>query len=235
MNLWKIFAGHTGDWFDVKTASICTTELWDAVKSFVLNGLKIRLAVCPIIVSLGTLSTSCCQISTACVPLHSFSLLLQIEAWCNAGYQYYQGSCYKLYNVGKDFDGADSTCKHDGGYLVQIQSSDENNFVAGLYPFKEVNDLWIGATDREIEGTWRYTRNNQVLDYSNWGDGYLDNARGRQHCALMHRYHGLKTWDDRDCGHKKLYVCEKGEPWNVRAKVDFLFFSNIVEGIVIER
>ena len=31
INLWKIFAGHTGDWFDVKTASICTTELWDAL------------------------------------------------------------------------------------------------------------------------------------------------------------------------------------------------------------
>ena len=28
INLWKIFAGHTGDWFDVRTASICTTDLW---------------------------------------------------------------------------------------------------------------------------------------------------------------------------------------------------------------
>ena len=27
INLWKIFAGHTGDWFDVRTASICTTDL----------------------------------------------------------------------------------------------------------------------------------------------------------------------------------------------------------------
>ena len=34
INLSKILAGHTGDWFDVKTASICrpTTELWDALK-----------------------------------------------------------------------------------------------------------------------------------------------------------------------------------------------------------
>ena len=56
MNLWKILAGHTGDWFDVKTASICTTELWDALKSFILSSLKFKVALYPIIVSLDTLT-----------------------------------------------------------------------------------------------------------------------------------------------------------------------------------
>ena len=55
INLWKILAGHTGDWFDVKTASICTTELWDALKSFILTSLKFKVAAYPIIVSLDTL------------------------------------------------------------------------------------------------------------------------------------------------------------------------------------
>ena len=55
INLWKILAGHTGEWFDVKTASICTTELWDALKSFILTSLKFKVAHYPIIVSLDTL------------------------------------------------------------------------------------------------------------------------------------------------------------------------------------
>ena len=55
INLWKILAGHTGDWFDVKTASICITELWDALKSFILSSLKFKVAPYPIIVSLDTL------------------------------------------------------------------------------------------------------------------------------------------------------------------------------------
>ena len=42
INLWKILAGHTGDWFDVKTASICTTEHWDVLKSFILSRLKFK-------------------------------------------------------------------------------------------------------------------------------------------------------------------------------------------------
>ena len=55
INLWN-FAGHTGDWFDVRTASICTTDLWDALKSFILNSLKFKVAPYPTIVSLDTLN-----------------------------------------------------------------------------------------------------------------------------------------------------------------------------------
>ena len=54
MNVWKIFAGHTGDWFDVKTASI--TDLWDALKTFILNILKFKVVPYPVIVSLDTLT-----------------------------------------------------------------------------------------------------------------------------------------------------------------------------------
>ena len=60
INLWKVLAGHTGDWFDVKTALICTTELWDALKSFILTSLKFKVAPYPIIVSLDTLSCVFC-------------------------------------------------------------------------------------------------------------------------------------------------------------------------------
>ena len=56
INVWKIFPGYTGDWFDVKTASTCTTELRDALKSFILDSLKIKVAPHPIIVSLDTLN-----------------------------------------------------------------------------------------------------------------------------------------------------------------------------------
>ena len=63
INLWKIFAGHTSDWFDVKTASICTTELWDALKSIILTSLKIKVAPYPVIVSLDTLKGECGEIA----------------------------------------------------------------------------------------------------------------------------------------------------------------------------
>ena len=59
-NLSKSFAGHTGPVeidLTSKHASICTTELWDALKNFILTSLKIKVAPYPIIVSLDTLKT----------------------------------------------------------------------------------------------------------------------------------------------------------------------------------
>ena len=52
INPWKIFARHTGEEFDVKTASICTDELWDVMKSFIFDSLKIEVAPYPKVVSL---------------------------------------------------------------------------------------------------------------------------------------------------------------------------------------
>ena len=69
IKVWKIFPGYTGDWFDVKTASTCTTELWDALKSFILDSLKIKVAPHPIIVSLDTLKLA------AATRLFSFATL----------------------------------------------------------------------------------------------------------------------------------------------------------------
>ena len=63
INVWKFFAGHTEDWFDVKTASMCTNDLWDALKSFILNSLKFKVAPYPIIVSLDTWSVRRADVS----------------------------------------------------------------------------------------------------------------------------------------------------------------------------
>ena len=79
INLWKSLPGHTGDWFDVKTASICrsTTELWDALKSFILTSLKFKVAPYPIIVSLDTLSYE--QQKKPCVSFAIVPKLLKIN------------------------------------------------------------------------------------------------------------------------------------------------------------
>ena len=93
INLWKIFAGHTGDWFDVKTALICTTELWDTLKSFILTSLKIKVAPYPLIVSLDTLNgcseiISCPIFKTnifgcrSCIDLSNDTLFVKIR-WEN--------------------------------------------------------------------------------------------------------------------------------------------------------
>ena len=85
INLWKILAGHTGDWFDVKTASICITELWDALKSFILSSLKFKVAPYPIIVSLDTLKSDFWEENTctvkSCIKAVAFVQFFNFLVW----------------------------------------------------------------------------------------------------------------------------------------------------------
>ena len=51
------------------------------------------------------------------------------------------------------------------GYLVEIGSAEENYFVSNLLGDRYG---WIGATDYESEGVWRWGESGELVTYSNW-------------------------------------------------------------------
>jgi hypothetical protein len=53
-----------------------------------------------------------------------------------------------------------------GGYLVTINSAEENQFVYDLLP-SDWSGAWLGATDEAVEGTWRWVTG-EPFDYTNW-------------------------------------------------------------------
>ena len=128
---------------------------------------------------------------------------------CPSWWNRHSGSCYKLSNKAAIFEVAVQSCQISGAYLVEIQSENENNFVASLP--KTNMDLWIGYTDKVEEKKWVWIGSQTTGGYSNWHSGEPNNA-GNQDCALIWgHYQGRTTWDDRSCGDKKHFVCEMGK------------------------
>ena len=125
------------------------------------------------------------------------------------------GSCYNLSSSKQSFPDAVTWCKATpGAYLVEIQSSSENSFVAGL---RGNTNLWIGYSDQQIEGSWLWNNTGLPGRYTNWhkySDGSREpgNYNGVQHCAQLSGSgsHSL-TWDDRFCADKIQFVCERGK------------------------
>ena len=74
-----------------------------------------------------------------------------------------------------------------GGYLATITSLDENNDVDEIATSNE----WLGATDRELEGTWKWLTG-ENWTYSNWNPNEPNNSGNEDG---LHFYSNGK-WND---------------------------------------
>ena len=84
----------------------------------------------------------------------------------------FNGHRYKVVNEGMSWNEAESACEKEGGHLVTITSAEEQAFVKDLLEKDGLvmKHYWIGATDRENEGVWKWI-NGEEFGYSNWDPG----------------------------------------------------------------
>ena len=112
----------------------------------------------------------------------------------------YNGHAYKLYNIAATYDSAKATCDNSDGYLVEITSTGENNFIKGLANGIRV---WLGATDQEQEGSWKWSRGSSV-SYFNWATGEPNG--GEDEDCITQEADG--QWVDRTCTTTHIFICE---------------------------
>lgn len=69
---------------------------------------------------------------------------------------------YRVVTELAHWQGAVDYCAGMDGYLVSINSAEENAFVYGLAPV-----TWLGATDEDVEGVWQWV-SGEPFTYTNW-------------------------------------------------------------------
>ncbi len=93
----------------------------------------------------------------------------------------YNGYDYQLFTISRIWDEAKADCEAQGGHLVTITSSEENDFVSSL---AGSNNIWIGFTDELNEGNWQWVTGESVT-YTNWRSGEPnDVGAGEDYAAL---------------------------------------------------
>lgn len=69
-------------------------------------------------------------------------------------------------------------------------------------------DFWVGATDQEQEGTWRWVQDNTLVTYANWNHNEPNNGSGDEHCAMMLWVFNW-SWNDARCKYDNAcYICQ---------------------------
>lgn len=77
---------------------------------------------------------------------------------------------YFVSNVADSFDAAEAYAEKLGGHMVTIGSREENTFVADYFYSKGAYSIWIGYSDKDQEGVWRWV-NNEETTFTGWKAG----------------------------------------------------------------
>ncbi|MDP2114658.1 MAG: HYR domain-containing protein, partial [Bacteroidota bacterium] len=101
----------------------------------------------------------------------------------------YNGHTYFMSNSMATPETAHANAIALGGHLVTINSAAENAFVSAMSPYY----MWIGYTDRDVEGTFRWITDEPVT-YTNWAPGEPNNA-GNEDWAVIN-WGGSAMWND---------------------------------------
>ena len=99
----------------------------------------------------------------------------------------FNGHYYKRYDFGYIWDDVKSFCESMGGYIVTITSAEEQSFVEKLLSEGTQKTYWLGATDTQTEGEWKWVTG-EPWSYENWAYGEPNND-GTEDFAE------IKTWD----------------------------------------
>ena len=128
---------------------------------------------------------------------------------CIKGWIGFHGSCYRYVYEAKTWSDAVATCVSKGGYLVEVTTQSEMEFIAELRHKRD--PLWVGATDEANEGSFVYQHSKRRLPNTFWRDGEPNNSRGVEHCVQLINNYGKKDakLNDVKCTTKYTFVCEK--------------------------
>jgi hypothetical protein len=121
----------------------------------------------------------------------------------------FNGHTYLFVQNHLTWNDAEQSCEQLGGYLATVTSKEEMDFIAGIIPPSTENDhiVWIGGTDREVEGEWRWVTG-EPFTYFNWKNQYEPNNAGDEDYLQIDENPG---WNDAQASQLCFYVCEWGE------------------------
>ena len=129
---------------------------------------------------------------------------------CDEGWKYFNGHCYLVVRKYKGWDSALAYCENRNSYLIEITTNAEFEFTATelVPPYSTVARFWVGATDRDIEGTFVYQHSQQQIPKKYWGYPQPSNNFGND-CLYITRVYEDLSFRDEWCTNYWFCICEK--------------------------
>ncbi|XP_044222248.1 CD209 antigen-like protein E [Thunnus albacares] len=119
-------------------------------------------------------------------------------------------TCYLISTKSGSWEKGRKDCRARGADLVVIDSYEEQEFLINIT--KQAS--WIGLSDREKEGTWKWT-DGTPLTQAYWATNQPDSGGedmqwGEEDCVtVIPQLPTTYSWDDLSCDAPRQWICEK--------------------------
>jgi len=131
----------------------------------------------------------------------------------------FNDNIYEVYSPPAYFDDAKAFTESKQlnsvqGHLLTLSSAEEENYVSSLLNGTPIQEVWLGAQDTTLEGTWKWVsganentfwQDGQTLSYTHWKEGEPNNVNNED-CATFVRDSG---WNDVRCDSSSFSVIVK--------------------------
>ncbi|XP_047434305.1 asialoglycoprotein receptor 2-like [Mugil cephalus] len=129
--------------------------------------------------------------------------LTMFADYSHQGWVYFSGSFYYISLEKKSWKESRSYCQQRNADLVIINSREEQEFTRRFR-----KEMWIGLTDREEEGIWKWV-DGTPLTTRFWGRDEPNSHKGRdEDCGEIKFYDNEKSWNDKPCDTENAWMCE---------------------------
>jgi len=129
-----------------------------------------------------------------------------VEA-CKGGWEKNGDHCYFLSNETKNWFAAETFCQGEGGHLASVHSHAIGDFIWEKMNRTGVDFMWIGGSDNEEEGVWKWT-DCTPWNFTVWYEG---EPNGGDESCLTTYYarpsHLHKKWNDVKCSKDRGFAC----------------------------
>ncbi|XP_039991833.1 C-type lectin domain family 10 member A-like [Xiphias gladius] len=142
---------------------------------------------------------------------------------CHDSWRLFETKCYYFSSRMLSWSSSRAWCRTQGGHLLIVNSEQEQNFIFDTSQELEQSStrLWIGMTDAEEEGDWRWVDGSKVTSDAQmyWlsrpgmgaepDDWKLDDPLGEDCGHIDTSENALKSWMDGSCEKPYRWICEK--------------------------
>ncbi|XP_026215292.1 C-type lectin domain family 4 member M-like isoform X3 [Anabas testudineus] len=120
---------------------------------------------------------------------------------------YLGGSFYYISSNKRTWQQSRDYCLQKRADLIIVNSKEEQTLTRQWQ-----DNMWIGLTDREKEGTWKWVDGTPLIT-SYWGINEPNSFGNREEdCGEVRLHKFENNWNDESCDVQRVWICEKKLP-----------------------